>query len=381
MPSSPTAHNTLFLLNASSQVWRAIEEFHFRLAQELCNRGATVVIVLAAPVPDEIRRRLESSGALVRYLTYRNRVEFALGLRRLVKEHRIRTVHIRFFRMEHWVNWFVRLQGVREIFYTDAESNEATAQGWKRSLKRLRTRFLTAPALKLIAISNFVRSRLVESGVPERKISVVYNGIDLQRFDHIANARQRLNEELALHDDELLLVTISRFVDVKRVDVMLRACAMLDSRGVRYKMVIAGQGGPLESSLKRLSESLDLSTRVHWYGCTDRPETLFSAADVFVFASCGEAFGNVLVEAMACGAPVVAARSGATSEIVVDGECGLLADPGDAAGLACAIEALAVDAPQRRRMADNAMLRAQQFSVANAVRGTLEVYESQWSRD
>jgi glycosyltransferase involved in cell wall biosynthesis len=379
MSFASTAHNTLFLLNASSKIWRAIEEFHYRLAEELCNQGAVVVIVLASSVPDEIRRRLESSGAVVRYLAYRDRFAFTVGLRRLVKEYSIRTVHIRFFRMNQWISWCVRLQGVREIFYTDAESNESTASGLKRTLKRLRTSVVTAPDSRVIAISAFVKERLVESGVPASKIAVVYNGINLERFEPIKHAREQLTNSLNLQPDELLVATISRFVDVKRVDVILRASAILKSRGCKFKLVIAGQGGPLESELRQLSESLALRDNVIWYGCTDQPEVLLSAADVFVFASCGEAFGNVLVEAMACATPIVAVKSGATPEIVVDGECGILAGPGDAEGLALAIDDLSRDNVKRERMARAAASRAKEFSVANAVQGTLDVYHSYWS--
>jgi hypothetical protein len=168
------AENTLLLLNSSPSIWRAMEEFHYRLAKALVEGGAKVVIVLAREVPSAIRDRFESSGAIVHYLAYRNRWRFFRGLRRLIREHRITTVHIRFFRLNQFVPWVVRLLGVRTIVYTDAESNELNAQGLKRILKRMYTRLITAPNTRLIAISEFVKSRMIESGVPESQ--AVYTG-------------------------------------------------------------------------------------------------------------------------------------------------------------------------------------------------------------
>ena len=101
------------------------------------------------------------------------------------------------------------------------------------------------------------------------------------------------------------------------------------------------------------------------------------ASDIFLLASVGEAFGNVLTEAMACGAPVVASRSGGIEEIVVDGETGLLVPPRSSAAFADAIEKLATDPQLRNEMGRRARERVlEAFTLDQFVEKTIRVYET-----
>jgi glycosyltransferase involved in cell wall biosynthesis len=367
--------NILFLLNASPRVWRAMEEFHFRLAQAFVESGAQVVIVLAKEVPPDIRARLESSGAIVRFLAYRPRIAFFIGLRRLIRDHSVTAVHIRFFQLTHLVAWMVRVQGVQRVVFTDAEGGEPKARGLKVILKRLRHRITTAPVSRVIAISDFVKARLIESGVWGDRIQVIYNGVDLARFTPDPAGRDRLLSLYAIKPDELILTTVSRLWAIKGVDVLLNACRRLKDRGLRFRFLIAGDG-PQEQELKDLCQDLELDDHVEWIGATSEPEMLLRGADIFLLGTTGEAFGNVLVEAMACGVPVIASRSGAIGEIVQDGRCGLLAEPNNPDSFADCIARLAQDPNKRRELAAAALARAREFSVDKSVQETLDVYRS-----
>jgi glycosyltransferase involved in cell wall biosynthesis len=98
----------------------------------------------------------------------------------------------------------------------------------------------------------------------------------------------------------------------------------------------------------------------------------WNSLDLAVVPSLNEAFGLVALEALACGIPVIAAAAGGLKEIVVDGECGLLVPPGDAAGLARALYSLLTDESLRVRLTAGARLRAQDFSLQNRSRRLLE---------
>jgi glycosyltransferase involved in cell wall biosynthesis len=374
--SKPGSYNTLFVLNASPTVWRAMEEFHFRLSQALVAQGARVVIVLAAKVPESVHARLESSGASVHTLAYRPRGRFFFEIRKLIKANSIDLVHIRFFRLDHAVAWFIRCCGVRRIIYTEANIGESHARGFRRAVRNARIKVTTYPLTKAIAISGFVRSRLLEFEVFDDKIAIVYNGVDLNRFTPDPGGRDRLAKDLGLTGHGLILSTIARLTPVKRIDLMLRTCRVLQDRGLAFRFVIASQGGDLEKPLKELSASLGLTESVFWVGQTSEPENLLRGSDIFFFTSAAESFGNVLVEAMACGLPVVASRRGAIGEIVVDDECGLLPFGDEPASYAEAILRLANDAALRRRLSEAAVKRAAFFSVERAMATTLEVYNS-----
>jgi starch synthase len=102
---------------------------------------------------------------------------------------------------------------------------------------------------------------------------------------------------------------------------------------------------------------------------------LLHAADVFVFPSLYEAVGIALLEAMACGRPIVASRTGGIPEVVEDGVSGQLVTPGDAADLARALVLLAGDPERRRRLGNAARARAEAFDIRATVRSLEDLYD------
>jgi glycosyltransferase involved in cell wall biosynthesis len=366
------SESILFLLNSSPKVWRAMEELNLRLCAALLEKNVRPVVALSNAVPDEIRSRWESIGIDIHILTYRHRWAFIWALRRLIKQYSITAVHIRFYRCSSLIPWIVRACGVKRIFFTDAEGGVDEAQGVKRFLKRVRMRLLSAPLSRVIAISEFVSQRLKDSGVPFHKIRTVYNGVDLSRFTPDPHARDALVRKLGLKGTPLIATTVSRLWKIKGVDVLLDACHRV-RKEAEIHLIIAG-AGPEEPALRRQCEALGLSHCVTWVGATAEPETFMRGADVFLLGSTGEAFGNVLVEAMACAVPIVASRSGGIPEIVIDGQCGLLATPADADSFAEKISQLAHNPEQRCHLATNALKRAVLFGVDQAVENTVDVY-------
>ncbi len=127
---------------------------------------------------------------------------------------------------------------------------------------------------------------------------------------------------------------VCRFYPRKRVDVLLRAAALLP--GIEFRIV---GGGPQEKRLHRLAESLALGDRVQWLGTVSQEALAreYNSCDVFCLPSVQEGFGIVFLEAMAAGKPVVAARAAAVPEVVREGE---LVEPESAEALAAALERL-----------------------------------------
>jgi len=221
---------------------------------------------------------------------------------------------------------------------------------------------------------------LIEVGVPERKISLVYNGIDAQRFSPDPSAREWLINEFSIRPDEITLATLS-YLDRphKNIDVVIEAYSELEKRGIAVRLLVIGDG-EMRSELQALSQKLGVAGRIHWLGHILDPVPILQSCDAFLMVSMGEGFGLALAEAMACGAAVVAARSGALSEIVGDGKSGLLVPARDAVALADAIEKLAKDGNLRRQMARCGMERVRRnFSVDASIGKMMNLYESMWS--
>jgi glycosyltransferase involved in cell wall biosynthesis len=193
----------------------------------------------------------------------------------------------------------------------------------------------------IVCISSFHRDLYLREGARPEQLTLAYCGIDT---DHFA-PRQ------VLRDDGLPLRILSsgRLVEKKGFADVIAACEILRERGVAFECVIAGSG-PLEADLRERVRRAKLDGLVRVTGEPLKQETMpdfMRDGDVFclpcVCASDGDMDGlpQMLMEAMACGLPVVSTRLVGIPDLVVDGETGLLVSPGDVAALASALERLA----------------------------------------
>ena len=372
--------SVVFLLDSAPSTWTSQEDRHLRLCQALIRRGVRPVLVFSRPLRPEIESRLRSSGAEIEAIHYgEGLAQYCRTLRQLVKRFSVTTAHIIFFDYFSALPWIARLCGIPLVIYEMQNSGEFRATSWKRRLLRERTKIMTSPVTKVIAISEFVKRQLLAAGVPEGKIVVRYLGVDTERFVPNRQAREEWADRFSIRSDEVILSTVSYLRPFKNPQVLVEACKELRERRIPVRLLVAGDGEMLPD-LKALAKRVGVEDRVHWLGNVSDPRTLLQATDIFVLASVGEAFGLVLAEAMACGVPVVGSRSGSLSEVVEEEYTGLLARPRDAVAFADAIERLSRDAPRRRQMAVRAVDRVRaHFTIGLAVDRTIDIYESLWT--
>lgn len=182
--------------------------------------------------------------------------------------------------------------------------------------------------------------------------------VGLPTPDQMAAALSQPRPEVST---ESTIVACGRLTRQKDYPTLLKAFAMLSGDDVR--LMILGEG-PLRHSLQQLTTSLGISERVEFLGFQKDPFSYMRQADIFVLSSLWEGFGNVIVEAMAMGAPVVATDCPhGPAEIIDDGETGLLVPPRDAAALSAAIQRLLDDAALRQKLSEAGQKRAQAFST------------------
>ncbi len=356
-----------------------MEDRHLRLCQALIRKGVQPILVFSRPLQPEIESRLRSSGAQVEAIDFgEGLAHYYRRLRRLVRRFSVTTAHISFFDYFSAVPWIARLCGIPLIIYEMQNSGELRARSWKKWLLRLRTKVMTKPVRTVIAISEFVKCQLLAAGVPAQKMEVRYLGVDTERFFPNRLARGQWAERFSIRPDEVMLSSVSYLRPFKNPHVLVEACKELRERNVPVRLFVAGDGEMLPS-LRILAKRLAVDDRVHWLGNVSDPRTLLQASDIFVLASVGEAFGLVLVEAMACAVPVVGSRSGSLMEVVEDGRTGLLSTPLDAVAFAENIERLARDVHRRRAMGAGAIDRVRtHFTLDIAVEKTMAIYEALW---
>jgi len=236
-----------------------------------------------------------------------------------------------------------------------------------------------ARAAHVVAVSECTKADLVEMyGTPPEKISVIYAGVQ-PHFEPVEDAErlQAVRRRYGLGQEPFIL-TVGTLQPRKNHLRLVQAFARLEGG---YRLVISGGPGWDYEAVPAEVARLGLEKRVVFPGFVadeDLP-ALYSAADLFVYPSLYEGFGLPVLEAMACGTPVVAASDSALPEVV--GEAGLLADPLDVDALAEAMKRLLADADWRERMVEAARARAATFTWERAARQLLALYERVAGRD
>jgi glycosyltransferase involved in cell wall biosynthesis len=219
----------------------------------------------------------------------------------------------------------------------------------KRSLRRAGVAFAVGMNDAIVSVSKAGQEWCRRHWrVPDGKSVLISNGIELPLGpDPPAVARVRC--ELGLGTGDLVVGSIGTLRPVKNFPGLVRAFSTIVERLPCARLLIVGDG-PERGALEELISGLELDSAARLVGPrSDIPE-LLAVMDVFALASHSEGMSLAVLEALGAGVPVVATRVGGNPEIVHDGECGILVEPGDEAGLSKALVSLLSDDGRRRRM-------------------------------
>ena len=204
----------------------------------------------------------------------------------------------------------------------------------------------------VICITDFTRRYLIDTyGIPDDRVSLIYQGTDVETFTPDAGRAVEARRRYPLGDGAFpVLGCVGSFEERKGQTLLLEAVARASATLPDIHLVFVGDG-PDETLLRRRVAQLGLERHVTFFPFTTEPAHVFEVIDVLVLPSTHkEGLPNVLLEALAMGVPVVSSRLAGTPEAVIDGVTGLLVDPGDVTGLANAIGRLGGDDDARRRM-------------------------------
>ena len=243
-------------------------------------------------------------------------------------------------------------------------------------LAKLKFRLIAAGSVKIVFVSDYLRNEMVRRfGLQEEKCCTIYNGVPVQEFRPMAG-NDRIRERLNLRQADLLIGAIGNIRPAKGYDLLIRAASILAGKSGRYKFVIIGEGNnALEAELRRMVDALNLNDRFFFWGfCEDIAETL-NNFDIFVQSSTTEGFSISIVEAMACGLPIVATRSGGPQEILTHEKNALMVDPHSPEQIAAAIERFADNPELRRILSTNAISHASAaFSLETMLHAYLKLF-------
>ena len=252
--------------------------------------------------------------------------------------------------------------------------------GWRTRKQNALERAVFRLASVVHANSEAVKKFLLAEGVPERRIAVVYNGLDLARV----TPRASLTREEALAASGLPTGGARRFVtivanmrhEVKDHPMFLRAARRVRERVPDAAFVLAGEG-ELVPELKKMADELGLDGAAFFPGRCDHVAELLFASDVCVLSSKAEGFSNSILEYMGAARPVVATDVGGAREALgADGEAGHLVASGDDEALAARVVELLRDPEGARAMGARGRLRVERlFSAQVQLERTAELYD------
>ena len=253
----------------------------------------------------------------------------------------------------------------RPVVITARGSDIAVLSGY--AVPRRMIRWAAREASAVVTVARALKNALIALDVDGDKIVVLRNGVDLKHFTPMD--RHAVRQQLELSADEPVIVSVGRLVPLKGHDLVIEAIAALP--GVR--LLIAGSGSE-QGALERLAARLSVSDRVRFLGqvAHDALPRVYSAADALVLASSSEGWANVLLEAMACGTPVVATDVGGSAEVVAAPEAGRIVGERSSRAIAAALGKLLasrIDRVATRRYAER-------FGWDETTRGQESLFES-----
>jgi sugar transferase (PEP-CTERM/EpsH1 system associated) len=339
------------------------------------NRYRHAIICLAGY--SDFRNRIARSDVAVYSIDKRPGKDFPSYLRLVKLLWRLRpsVVHSRNFGTID-LQWMAAMAGVRHRVHGEHGWDARDPRGLDRRCLRIR-RFCRPVIQRYVAMSQDIGRWLEDTvAVEKSRVRQIYSGVNITRFNPAGELPSDLPWPAAGPEKPVVLGTVARLDPIKNQQALLEAFASLVGRllpgGLR--LIIAGDG-PLRGQLETYARELGIADLVWFTGSRDDVPALMRAMDVFVLPSLNEGISNTILEAMACGLPVVAGRVGGNPELLGGAGCGALYE-GGAEGLAAALVPYIENGGLRAEEGVHARRRVENnFSLPAMVRGYLQLYD------
>ncbi len=294
-----------------------------------------------------------------------------LGLRRALRTFAPHVLHTVLWSG----NSYGRLAGIglRIPVVVTAERNVIARPPWQIVVERLLDRWTDV----YLVNSQAVAAGLVQrEGLPEDKMQVVHNGVDLDRLPPFALDRRPARRRAGLDPDRRLVAQVGRLTAQKDYPTFLAAAARVATAEPDVDFLVVGEG-ELRPALEELASRLGIASRVHFLGLRHDVPILLGGVDVLALTSLYEGLPNAVIEAMATGAVVVATDVGGCRELVLPGETGILVPSRNPEAVADGVLEVLRAPDTARRLAGAARRRIErEFTLDAMVGRTTAVYEA-----
>lgn len=325
--------------------------------------------------------QLEQAGIPVHVIPFRSRWD-PVGLWKLhslVNRLQIDLIHSHMYRAN--VPATVMKMGSKQLLTVGHYHNMDT---WETPAQEMVDRWLAAKRDANLAVSEAVRLNVLDRlGLPGETVRTVYNGVDLEQFHPVAAAeRHATRERLGVAASAKVVIMVARLVGQKNHELVVRAAQEIVQAAPKVCFLFVGDG-PLREQLEQLARQLHVEEHILFLGARDDVPQLLAASDIAILPSLKEGFSNAVLEAMACGLPVIASDVGGNREVIDHGRNGFILDiaPGDGATLEVNeaqfvryLRRLLSEEDFRSRMAAAALEHVRNFSLDVMVYETEQLY-------
>jgi glycosyltransferase involved in cell wall biosynthesis len=242
-----------------------------------------------------------------------------------------------------WGRIAARLAGVPVV------ASALHSTGWPDGVGRL-NRYLTGITDAFIAVADSHGQFLREfEQFPADKVCVIRNGVDCQRFAPNQECRNQVRQQLGLGIDTLVAGIVAALRPEKNHAMLLQVAVKLRDVHPELRWLIVGDG-PERDGLQSMAATLGVADRVHFMGTRSDTERILAALDLFALCSLNEASPVSILEALACGVPVVSTDVGSVKESILEGRTGRLVPSGDVEAFSAAVHAVLADPQVGRQM-------------------------------
>ncbi|MEW6606230.1 MAG: glycosyltransferase family 4 protein [bacterium] len=359
---------------SSSLGWGGREMYPITLSQKLLERGHNLNLI-AHPEGNILKRAVPAKIPTIpmnihKYID----IKSIFTLSRIIKRENIEIIHSH-FATDLWIIVPAAiLSGINPAVILTRHMKS------HRNKKDIGHRLIYNYVSKVIANSELVKECLLESHpLTQDKIPVIYYGLDLTKYDPGRYNGMQIKQEFNIDNKTKVVGIVGRLDPGKGQEYFLQSAKLILNSYPEIILLIVGEDIGAEgykNYLINLAQELGISEKVIFTGQRDDIPEVMAALDVFVFTSKAEAFGLVLIEAMAMCKPIVGFRTGAIEEIVEDGINGILIPFGDVTALADKILDLLMDTQKAMNMGkEGRRITEEKFDLDQAGTQTIKLYE------
>ena len=314
---------------------------------------------------------VQKDGIKIYALNKKRGIDFSVipKLMKIFREQKIVIVHTHLWGANTWGRLAAKLAGIPVIIAT-----EHNVDVWKKWYHRFIDRIVSLGTDKIIVVSGEVKKFYRQTvGISERKLHLVYNGIEPKVKETNVTQLNKLKFEFGISRESIVLSNIGRLVEAKANHIFIEALEILDREAVFFHALIVGDG-PLKEILEKKGKHLVDQKKLTFTGLRKDVDRILDITDISVLSSTREGFSIVILESMAHGIPVVATNVGGNHELIIDSETGFLVEPNSPVALANAIRKI-IDQKFFAKMGEQARQRVDTyFSLKQMIRYAEEIY-------